>query len=241
MKKTAILIFTIFMNLPFTARAQHQTIDEKMLLIDRAMIHALSDLKNGNMTAAKKSTSALGHRWDLFNLSYRNRQRDNEDWTESFRKATVWLNDGLDATRVGDRHGAFIFIDHFRYELMLIRFRMDKYDYYMDDIWDLEAAITVLAETVDYRDFCGMDGCELDELIVEINMIWQKIYYSTPDLKAFDLKRDDMNLFILHKEELGKAITHLLTLNDDSTDETIKKMAAELEERYWEFVRRLAL
>lgn len=237
-----VLIFIFFaVLLATTLQGQHQTLEEKMTSIDRSLIHALYDAHTGDLKAAKNSVTTVANRWEIFNLRYRNYQKNNEDWTESFRKATEWLEDARMAIKDGDKYDSFILLDHFRYELILIRFRMENYDYFIDDLWDLEAVIDIMSETSASMDLCCLESCEFDELIIETNLLWHKINAHMPNLKTFSLSRKNMDSLILQKQHLGEAIINLNHLNMYSDSDKLKSAIKDLSFQYWEFARLLGI
>jgi hypothetical protein len=178
--------------------------------IDKVYIPAWIHLKQGNTTKALPHMQALEEEWFIM------KEVELEDWETAYwspavREIDKLFGQALKAAEADNGWEAFVALDRIRYKL--VRFRKMHYiDYYLDNIWDFQAAHTEFHEIANDDVLCWLTWEKMEEKTKDLNALWKKVKYNDPDPEIFYLDETALLRFHANRDAISNELINLENL-----------------------------
>lgn len=211
------------------------TLIQDMVDFDKAYIPVLYYVRKGELDHAKRAVFYLNHSWQRVNKRYKYLYPQNDDWQEGFRMTDNWLSDAYNAIDGVQPNDAFIFMDHVRYQFIELRFQ-NKMNYFLDDVWDLEASLDLVEEVAVDHMLCLLEYCEFEELVSDLNESWRTVRKNKIDKGLFDFDKNQSDLLKVRTHKFEIALLDLNQAVEVAEGEDISIAAALLTEAYLEYL-----
>ncbi len=224
--KTAILLVLM----AFTYSSEVTDIKKDMVHFDQAFIPLWLYVHQGNMTKAKSAIFVVEFRWQQLRSKYENAVEE-EDWSETFRRANDWLGDAYFAIDANRPQMALNQLDHARYEMQHLRGRY-RIQYYLDHIYDLQDEIYGLSEIANDRTLCMMAWPEIEVLATSALQHWRNHKNDAIDAALYELNALEMQLLKARQKQIEKALQDFLAIVETAEREAIAAESSKLEDAY---------
>lgn len=231
-----ILLFTLLISSANSCEDKEvNVLLQDMAEFDRAFIPVLFYVRHGEMDNARKSVFFLNHNWQQFQNSYQDLIPDNDDWKENFRMTDAWLSDAYAAIDANAPEDAYIFLDHVRYQMMDVR-TQNKWDYFLDDVWEFEARLDVVEEAAVDQMMCLLEYCEFEDLVRDMNMAWKDVKVTNKDKNLFEMEEEEIKMFRSKQEEIEDALKHFNIAVAEAEGENLAIAATFLRVAYLDYL-----
>lgn len=232
----SLLLFVFLFSLASSCEENNANVLlQDMAEFDKAYIPVLYYVRQGEMDNAKKSVFFLNHSWQKVNRKYKDLNPENDDWQEIFRMTDAWLSDAYYSIDAMQRKEAYIFLDHVRYQMLDLRAK-NNLDYYLDDVWEFEAALDLVEEVAVDQMLCLLDYCEFEDIVKDMNEQWGIVNNAKVDATLFDLNTENLKSLNSQKKKLHEAIIVFNQAVEEMEGENLAMTATFLKQAYLEYL-----
>ena len=208
---------------------------EDMVEFDKSFVPVLYHVWNDDLASAKRASFFLDYSWQKFNSKYQKIANKENDIDEDLRMAQAWLGDAFTAIDNNCQEASYVYLDHVRFQLMDIR-RKQKVSYYMDFVWEFEAALDLVLEPAGDLMLDLLDYCEFKDLISEMNYAWHQLNLAYFDETRFGFDDHKTFYYNFRKKQLKSALKDFNESFEIGDGEEIAIKASILEEAYLDYL-----
>jgi hypothetical protein len=212
MKVTMRNIYKYIFILPFilmTVGCDSDDLKPSMVDFDQAFIPVFYYTYVGDLESAPKAMMVLDRKWEKLKTEFDKVSGYAHNGLESFQMIDNWLEEANHAIQDKNLPLALIQLDHARYEMVDFRWR-EGMTYYLDKVWDLEAAIDVVVQTTNDPMLDRMEWEEFIPMCYSVEDAWGEILQAPFDSKLFGFTRSDMDKLADRYSDLDYAIQNFI-------------------------------
>lgn len=213
------------------------TVEKDMVRMDQVFIPVWYSAYIGDEIQTQIAMESLLYQWDYFERKHVFQYLTDEEWSEEINLIGDWLVDTDCAVLEGDLMRVTFNLEHVRCELMELRERLGVNDYYLDKIWELEQAISVVVITANDLQYELLTLDEFKGLAHDMELAWGLVLPEQIDANVFDWSGEEVRNFHYRKLLLHQEVQHLLDVAKTDDIATIAAAANELERVYLDFVQ----
>ena len=187
------LLFTSFANTDIRSR---------MVGFDQAFIPALEHTLQGDVHQAKRAVFYLEFQWRKLQVPLQHRYPEER---LALSRISNWLGDAYYAIDANCPVTAANQLEHVKYEMMVLRDR-HGIDYYLDDLYDFQGKLELVAEAATDEMLCLMEWSEFVALTHELQREWSSIQRKPFDAALHEFDADQARQLRHYQQSMAKAL-----------------------------------
>lgn len=206
-----------------------------MVEFDQAFIPVFYYSYLGDLESAQKAMLVLDSKWNKLSIEFDKHAMSYHNGLESFQMVDAWLEDAHCAIENRDSLRALIQLDHARYEMMDFRWR-EGMTYYLDKVWELEATIDIVVQTVNDPMLSLLEWPEFHLMCYDVENAFNELKQTPMEKDFFSFTPVDKRLLMDRFYALEVSIKDFIALTEQPDDCTIVEAAKEMETAYLEYL-----
>ena len=235
LNKICLLIVMFILMAGSCEEKAEAVLHKDMVEFDKSFVPVIYHVWNDDLEMAKRASIFLDYSWKEFNKKYQKYSTEENNIDEDLRMSQAWLGDAFTAIDNNCREAAYVYLDHVRFQLMDIR-RKQKISYYMDFVWEFEAALDLVLEPSGDLMYCLLDQCEFNDLVSEMNYAWHQMNLAYFDADRFGFDDNKIFFYNFRRKKLKTAIKDFNKAFEFGDGEEIAVKASVLEVAYLDFL-----
>jgi len=236
--KNLILYITLILFL-FPLNACNNSLTKKeMIQLDKSLVPVFYYVYQGDLANTRLAMQPLNKQWEVYKSQYNGTNKFQQEWTHSIERADAWMEQTNLALEDGDLYGVLIQLDHARYEMMDLRWRMGM-DYYLDGLWELEASISVAVDVASSPILGILGWEEFEDLCDDVWIVWSQLKKQSIEQRMYDLSNEDLQVLAQREQDLEMAIVQFLKAVDQKDGFEFAESLKQLEPAYLELLKTL--
>lgn len=210
-------------------------VKEAMVEFDKAFIPAYYYTYIDDLEHAEKALIVLDRKYQNLYSNFEQKATDGHNWRASFQMVAAWLDEAKAAIRANDASLAMLQLDHARYELMDFRWR-EGIPYYLDKVYDLEAAIDLVVEVSTDPKLDLYEWGEFELMVEDLEVAWNEVQNATWEKELFPFSRLTIEKEMERKFNLGLAIKTFAVATAYADASVIADAARTMEIAYLDYL-----
>ncbi|MFT5166710.1 MAG: hypothetical protein ACI8P3_001942 [Saprospiraceae bacterium] len=206
-----------------------------MVEFDQAFIPVFYYAYIGDLESAPKAMLVLDRKWDKLKTKFDNISGYTHNGLESFQMIGNWLEEADAAIRNKDLPRALVQLDHARYELMDFRWR-EGMSYYLDKVWDLEAAIDIVVQTSSDPMMDLIEWQEFIPMCYDVEEAWNEVLQTPLDENLFGFTPSGREVLEDRHSRLNYAILNFMTSIEYADNCKLAAAAKKMETAYLDYL-----
>ncbi len=225
----------VFTFLLLIAGCNTSKVEQAMVEFDEAFIPVYYYTYINDLERAEKAFTVLDLKYQHLYSDFEQATTEAHEWRTSFQMLAGWLDEAQFAIRENNADLALLQLDHARYELMDLRWREDV-PYYLDKVYDLEAAIDLVVEVSTDPMLELYEWGELETMIEDLEEAWREVHLANVDPKMFNFSNQKKVKEEDRKFNLGLAIKTFVIAAEYADTTVVANAAYNLEVAYLDYL-----
>ncbi len=220
-KISALAIVALLM----TSHRPNVDIRSSMVRFDQAFLPALEYTLRGDGHEAKRAVFYLEFEWRKLRSRLQHRYPEERQFLS---RIDDWLGDAYFAIDANCPVTAANQLEHVKYEMMELRDRKGI-DYYLDDLYDFQGGLEVLAEAAADEMLCLMEWPEFVALSDDLQREWAAIQQKPFDAALYEFDAGDVRQLRYQQQSMKEALDNFAKAVDSAQRDEIEQASQALE------------
>lgn len=196
-----------------------------MVRFDQAFLPTLEHTLRGDVFEAKRAVFYLEFQWRKLRTRLQHRYPGER---LALSRIDGWLGDAYYAIDANCPVTAANQLEHVKYEMMVLRDRHDI-DYYLDDLYDFQGGLELVAEAAADEMLCLMEWSEFVALTHELRGEWRSIQRKPFDAALYEFDADQVRQLRHYQQSMAKALDAFAKAVDSAQREDAELASQKLE------------
>lgn len=213
-----------------------QSVDARkgMVHFDQAFLPVMMHVYKGDMYQAKKAVFYLDFQWQKLRNQYEFARKESQ-WRDAFQNIGERLGDAYAAIDGNNAKIAFAQLEQVKDEFITLRERFGI-DYYLDYLYDFQAATNTLMETSEDEMICLLQWEDLEQMALETNQAWQDVRFQPIDVELYELDIEKASLLKAKMQVMTTVINNLNKAIDSANRAEVAKACKKIEPAFVEIL-----
>ena len=231
-----ILKYFLILSFVFIANGcNSDDLKPAMAAFDQAFIPVLYYSHYGDLESAQKAMLVLDRKWETLSVELHKHATSYHKGPELIQLITAWLEEARCAIEYKDPLRALIQLDHARYEMTDFRWR-EGMVYYLDKVWDLEAAIDIVVQTVNDPKLDLLEWSEFMPMCYEVEIALDELMQTPMEKDLFGFTATDELRLTSQLSVLHFSIKNFIVATEYGDSGVVAEAANKMQTAYLEYI-----